>query len=72
MTLQNIPTMLWEQLAVLNRDMSIACHDSPLHMARSKIPGGWLVSATGITTQAVAITFVPDPEHKWDGNSLPN
>ena len=39
MTLQNIPTMLWEQLAVLNRDMSIACHDSPLHMARSKILG---------------------------------
>jgi uncharacterized protein YcsI (UPF0317 family) len=71
MTSQISPILVWEQIAVLNRDLSIPDHDSPLHMARSKIPGGWLVSATGLTLQAVAITFVPDPEHKWDGNSLP-
>jgi hypothetical protein len=39
---------------------------------RSKIPGGWLVyfenqysdSGTG------GLTFVPDPDHEWDGASL--
>jgi len=41
--------------------------------SRSKIPGGWLVeslysSASGI---GEGLAFVPDPEHKWDGNSLP-
>jgi hypothetical protein len=55
----------------LDRDSPIPCPVNPSYIARSKISGGWLVSAEGITTQAVAITFVPDPEHKWDGNSLP-
>jgi hypothetical protein len=71
MTLQIIPILRWEQLEVLDKDISIPCPGSPFHIARSKIPGGWLVSAAGITTQAVTITFVPDPEHQWDGNSLP-
>ena len=44
---------------------------------RSKIPGGWLVridydladfGAHGGT--GTSITFVPDPEHKWDGGSV--
>lgn len=35
---------------------------------RAKIPGGWLV---GMPEAAYGMTFVPDPEHKWDGNSLP-
>ena len=46
---------------------------------RAKIPGGWLVETTrqAITGNSnggglgVGLTFVPDPEHKWDGNSLP-
>jgi len=41
--------------------------------SRSKIQGGWLVenlysSSNGI---GAGLTFVLDPEHKWDGNSLP-
>jgi hypothetical protein len=32
---------------------------------RAKIPGGWLVSFSD------GLTFVPDPEHRWDGSSLP-
>jgi|WetSurSiteA1Bulk_404760.scaffolds.fasta_scaffold87696_1 hypothetical protein len=71
MTLQNIPILRWEQLEALDKDLPIPCPGSPSNIARSKIPGGWLVSAAGITTQAAAITFVPDPEHKWNGNSLP-
>jgi len=38
---------------------------SKFHVWRSKIPGGWLVCSPD------GLTFVPDPEHKWDGNSLP-
>ena len=34
---------------------------------RAKIPGGWLV---GNPNADSGLTFVPDPEHKWDGNSL--
>jgi hypothetical protein len=35
---------------------------------RSKVPGGWLfVIKEGPT---VTTTFVPDPEHKWNGGSL--
>jgi hypothetical protein len=36
---------------------------------RSKIPGGWLVFFNGINSESV--TFVPDADHEWDGNSLP-
>jgi len=49
---------------------------------RTKIPGGWLVEVSrvasgggrdGFSTSGtgVGLAFVPDPEHKWDGNSLP-
>jgi hypothetical protein len=31
----------------------------------AKIPGGWLVKMPG------GLCFVPDPEHRWNGNSLP-
>lgn len=34
---------------------------------RAKVPGGWLVA----TFERSAITFVPDPQHVWDGSSLP-
>jgi len=35
---------------------------------RSKIPGGWLIFVKG--KEATPITFVPDPIHEWDGNSI--
>ncbi len=35
---------------------------------RAKIPGGWLVKSKYI--HGVGLTFVPDPNHQWDGNSL--
>jgi hypothetical protein len=31
---------------------------------RAKAPGGWLVAAGG------GVTFLPDPEHGWDGGSV--
>ncbi len=35
-------------------------------MMRAKVPGGWLV-----VYGKDFITFYPDPDHKWDGSSLP-
>jgi hypothetical protein len=35
---------------------------------RAKVPGGWLV-VFGFSGDSV--TFYPDPQHTWDGSSLP-
>jgi hypothetical protein len=37
----------------------------PNQASRAKIPGGWLVATHN------GLCFVPDPEHRWNGNSLP-
>jgi hypothetical protein len=34
-------------------------------IARAKVPGGWLVTAGNS-----GITFYPDPEHSWTGQSI--
>ena len=52
---------------------------SSTQIRRSKIPGGWLVtardaaasSANGDSGGGIGMTFVPDPQHVWDGTSLP-
>lgn len=36
---------------------------------RAKMPGGWLVGSLGNRGQE-ALTFYPDPDHVWDGNSI--
>lgn len=44
-----------------------------INVSRAMVPGGWLVfvvHATGPVGQG-GITFVPDPNHTWDGSSLP-
>lgn len=61
----NSSPLFWESLPNTNDGFS---------MQRSKIPGGWLVRicflSTDIGSTGASITFVPDPEHKWDGGSL--
>ncbi len=48
---------------------SMSVDGATMWIARAKVPGGWLIaSAVG---QSGAVTFYPDPEHKWDGTSLP-
>ncbi len=37
---------------------------SNLPSHRAKVPGGWLVSA------GHGLTFLPDPDHAWEGSSL--
>jgi hypothetical protein len=38
-----------------------------IQVARARIPGGWLVG-NGQTV----LCFVPDPQHRWEGSSLPD
>ena len=40
-----------------------------LKICRSKIPGGWIVVMTKEAGEA-GVTFVPDPNHTWDGSSI--
>ena len=44
----------------------------PKFTYRTKITGGWLVSTQDSDSEGDGggITFVPDPSHEWDGNSL--
>ena len=41
-------------------------HAKPYAVSRAKVPGGWLVVINGS-----AAFFYPDPEHIWDGKTLP-
>lgn len=40
-------------------------HSAPYSIARAKVPGGWLIVANGSS-----VTFYPDSEHAWNGESL--
>jgi hypothetical protein len=42
-----------------------------LTVLRVPVPGGWLVYASNSYHQHGGITFYPDPDHNWDGGSLP-
>lgn len=33
-----------------------------LQLWRTPVPGGWLL----VTSHADALTFIPDPQHRWD------
>jgi len=39
------------------------------NLYRAKVPEGWIVAIRSSGGQS--ITFVPDPNHEWDGSSLP-
>lgn len=36
---------------------------------RAKVPGGWFVKVKGY--EEYSCFFYPDPDHEWDGSSLP-
>jgi hypothetical protein len=67
--------ILWEEIESLKGSFCSGDKANPdakswwisARLGRTKVPGGWLVlwEASG------SMTFYPDPEHKWDGNSLP-
>jgi hypothetical protein len=37
---------------------------------RCPLPGGWLVHVSPYGDYAGGLTFLPDPEHSWDGGSV--
>ena len=41
------------------------------YVMRSKVPGGWLIAVYSGCSGSNSVTFMPDPRHEWDGNSLP-
>lgn len=58
---QPAATVRFEELRTLN--------SAHWGIYRSKVPGGWLVASFGHSGD-MALTFYPDPDHKWDGNSI--
>ena len=54
------PVLEWQKLKSRNNK-----HMSELY--RTAVPGGWLISQSGIG----GLVFLPDPDHEWDGDSLP-
>lgn len=51
------PAFRWEKLNAVG-----------VATSRAKLPGGWLILAGEGSSRA--LTFYPDPDHKWDGTTL--
>ncbi|HEY1381746.1 MAG TPA: hypothetical protein VGF55_33415 [Gemmataceae bacterium] len=45
----------------------------PVLLGRARIPGGWLVGRVAgvVISPDTVLCFVSDPDHRWDGSSLP-
>ena len=57
--------LVFEQLKTTGDSMGIG-------IQRARVPGGWLVVVgvrAVLTFKDASLTFYPDPEHAWDGNS---
>ena len=66
---ENKPVLRWENLNTVREEHGVL--DSKYLTERAKIPGGWLVLSQFHIGGAHGLTFVPDPNHTWDGGSLP-
>jgi hypothetical protein len=64
----------WQQIGTvtLYRGGMRATGDTYIEVSRAKVPGGWLVLTVvkGEVDQA-STSFYPDPDHTWDGSSVP-
>jgi hypothetical protein len=63
------PVLFWELLHT-SRQAGGLLHSDYL-VERAKVPGGWLVISQFKIGPAHGLAFLPDPDHKWDGGSLP-
>jgi hypothetical protein len=64
----------------LSQDRKYKDDSAMFHLYRTKIPGGWLVlmrnfdlggySDGGYGWGYGGATFIPDPDHTWDGSSI--
>jgi hypothetical protein len=57
----------WEEL---QSEPVASGHMYPERISRARVPGGWLVYTWELANNSPALTFVPDPDHRWDGSSL--
>ena len=39
---------------------------APQYMRRAKVVGGWLVETASHASSSGGLTFLPDPEYKWE------
>lgn len=56
------------------RFLPLQSSNSSNRLERAKVPGGWLVTSSrdgGPGQIGSGITFVPDPDHQWDGQAIP-
>ncbi len=64
----------WEMLDVRREKGTSGELLPPPCLWRARVPGGWLRS-TGIYSNARyythSLAFCPDPDHVWDGSTLP-
>jgi len=67
--------IVWEKLDSEGPRKGLA-HPWQFDVLRAKVPGGWLVAVCKqFRTDLVrdySCTFYPDPNHMWDGSSIPN
>ena len=63
------PVLRWETLNTAREEEGFL--NSKYLTERAKVPGGWLVISQFNVGTAHGLVFLPDPDHKWDGGSLP-
>jgi hypothetical protein len=63
------PALRWETLNSVREDKGLL--DSEYLAERAKVPGGWLVISQFYIGTAHGLVFLPDPNHEWNGGSLP-
>lgn len=56
----NSPKLEWQKLKSRQKNVP--------DLYRSAVIGGWLITSGG---EGAPLTFIPDPEHEWDGSSYP-
>ena len=59
----------WENIKTVREDRGLL--NSEYLTERAKVPGGWLVISQFKIGPAHGLVFLPDPNHEWDGGSLP-
>ena len=63
------PVLSWQTLNSTREEKGIL--NSEYLAERAKVPGGWLVISQFYIGGAHGLVFLPDPNHEWDGGSLP-
>ena len=61
--------LIWEEVESAAAKRGIFADPAP-NVMRAKVPGGWFVR-TYVASAVGSAFFYPDPEHLWDGSSLP-